>query len=138
MIGTRFPYSGPEGWSNPFLPRSPESRDVLQEIRNRLHTLTGLAGTLGFGPRFLHSTGQLHKGGPPGGLFLQLVDEPVVDLPVPEADFSFGRLITAQSLGDFHALRRSERRVLRVSVGRDCLGGLEKLLEVLGKIHAGF
>jgi len=120
-----------------FLPRSPENREALLEIRNRLQALTGLAGTLGFGPRFLHSTGQLHKGGPPGGLSMQLVDEPGLDLPVPETDFSFAQLIAAQSLGDFHALRQKGRTVLRFSVGRERLRGLEKLIEALGKIHVG-
>jgi transaldolase/glucose-6-phosphate isomerase len=120
-----------------FLPRSEENREALLDIRRRLQVLTGLAGTLGFGPRFLHSTGQLHKGGPPGGLSLQLVDEPDTDLPVPETDYSFARLIGAQSLGDFHALRRQGRTVLRLSLGRERRRGLERLAEALGKIRLG-
>jgi transaldolase/glucose-6-phosphate isomerase len=120
-----------------FLPRSEENREAILDIRRRLQVLTGLAGTLGFGPRFLHSTGQLHKGGPPGGLSLQLVDEPETDLPVPETDYSFARLIGAQSLGDFHALRRQGRTVLRLSLGRERHRGLEKLTEALGKIRLG-
>jgi transaldolase/glucose-6-phosphate isomerase len=120
-----------------FLPGSLETREALREVRERLQALTGLAGTLGFGPRFLHSTGQLHKGGPPGGLSLQLVDEPESDLPVPETDYSFARLIGAQSLGDYHALRRQGRTVMRLSLGRDRLRGLEELTGALGKIPLG-
>jgi transaldolase/glucose-6-phosphate isomerase len=85
----------------------------------------------GYGPRFLHSTGQLHKGGPNTGLFLQLLDEPAEDVGVPETDYTFGKLIQAQALGDFTALEQRGRRVLRVQMGRDARGGLENLLRVL-------
>jgi transaldolase/glucose-6-phosphate isomerase len=86
---------------------------------------------LGYGPRFLHSTGQLHKGGPNTGLFLQLIDEPVDDLAVPDAAFSFGDLIRAQALGDFQALQQRGRRVLRINLGQDAvnaLGGVKAAL----------
>ena len=88
-------------------------------IRDRLHVAT----TLGFGPRFLHSTGQLHKGGPPSGIFLQVTDGPGdgpgpsdVDLEIPGKAFTFGTLIDAQALGDLKALRSRGRRVARVSL----------------------
>jgi len=96
-------------------------------VRRRLH----LATTLGFGPRFLHSTGQLHKGGPDTGLFLQVVDEPEPDLPVPGTGYSFGRLVTAQADGDFRALARRGRRVLRVNLGSRGQAGLGALAEAL-------
>ena len=73
----------------------------------------GSSTTAGFGPRYLHSTGQLHKGGPPSGLFLQVVDEPE-ELPIPGRTFGFGRLIRAQAAGDFDALRERGRRVARM------------------------
>jgi glucose-6-phosphate isomerase len=73
----------------------------------------GLVTTAGFGPRYLHSTGQLHKGGPPTGLFLQVVDEPA-ELDIPGSPFGFRRLIRAQAAGDFDALRQRGRRVARV------------------------
>ena len=78
---------------------------------------TGAIVTIGIGPRFLHSTGQFHKGGPDGGVFLQIVDHPKNDIGVPEADFTFGELITAQSFGDQAALKDRGR-----PVGRVCLG----------------
>ncbi len=103
----------------------------LQKIRNELLNRTRLATTLGYGPRFLHSTGQLHKGGPNNGLFLQLVDEPEFDLPVPETNFSFGKLIRAQSMGDYQALKQKGRRVLRINLRRDVVAGLEKLMDLM-------
>ncbi|HLT97682.1 MAG TPA: hypothetical protein VK070_12955 [Acidimicrobiia bacterium] len=86
------------------------------------------ATTFGYGPRFLHSTGQLHKGGPNTGVFIQLVDTPDTDLAVPETDYTFGRLIAAQAAGDYSALRERDRRVLRVDVSG---AGIEGLIEAL-------
>jgi transaldolase/glucose-6-phosphate isomerase len=100
---------------------------ALQALRLTMTMRTGLATTLGYGPRFLHSTGQLHKGGPDEACVLQLVDEPERDLPVPGTDLSFGRLIHAQAVGDFQALVARGRRVLRVNLGRDPAGGLTRL-----------
>ena len=94
-------------------------------MRDRLH----LATTVGFGPRFLHSTGQLHKGGPDTGLFLQIVDDAAPDLPVPGTDYTFGRLVTAQADGDYGALAAKGRRVLRVDLDGDPVGGLAALEE---------
>ncbi len=110
-----------------FLSPDPETHRALQELRLALLQRTRLATTLGFGPRFLHSTGQYHKGGPNRGLFLQFVDEPETDLAVPDADYTFGRLIASQALGDYQALRRKERRVLRISLKGDVRGGLERV-----------
>jgi len=99
----------------------------LQDIRRATLKKTRLATTLGYGPRFLHSTGQYHKGGPNTGLFLQLVDEPARDLPVPESDYTFGQLIRSQALGDAQALRQKGRRVLRIDLKGDVPGGLERV-----------
>jgi transaldolase/glucose-6-phosphate isomerase len=104
---------------------------ALQSRRLRLRAQTHFAVTTGYGPRFLHSTGQLHKGGPDTGLFLQLVDEPSMDLPIPETDATFGRLIGAQALGDFAALRQRGRRALRVTLGEDTAAGLAQLADIL-------
>jgi transaldolase/glucose-6-phosphate isomerase len=114
-----------------YLKPDAETAGALQAVREDLLKKSRLATTLGFGPRFLHSTGQFHKGGPNRGLFLQLVDEPETDLPVPETDYTFGRLIRAQYLGDEQALRRKGRRVLRVNLGRDVAGGLERTRRAL-------
>lgn len=110
-----------------FLPMPPATDDALQELRGDVRRSHRLATTVGYGPRFLHSTGQLHKGGPNRGLFLQVVDTPPADVPVPETDYTFGRLVAAQALGDYRALEQRGRRVLRVNVGRDVRGGLDAL-----------
>jgi len=110
-----------------FLAPQEEISRVLRDLRFGLLSRTGLATTLGYGPRFLHSTGQLHKGGPDEALVLQIVDEPAADLAVPETDFTFGALIRAQALGDYLALRQRGRRVLRVNLKRDPMGGIRLL-----------
>ncbi|MBI4483730.1 MAG: bifunctional transaldolase/phosoglucose isomerase [Acidobacteria bacterium] len=114
-----------------YLAPTPETTAALQSVRLNLRNRLRLATTLGYGPRFLHSTGQLHKGGPSTGLFLQLVDDCREDLPVPESDYTFGALIRAQALGDYQALRQRGRRVLRVNLGSDVAGGLDRFSEAL-------
>jgi transaldolase/glucose-6-phosphate isomerase len=101
-----------------YLAPTPATTSLLQETRARLGRQTGLPTTLGYGPRFLHSTGQLHKGGPDTVVCVQLVDDPRDDLAIPETAYSFGGLIAAQSLGDFEALTQRGRRVLRLGSQR--------------------
>ena len=103
---------------------------ALQELRSALLRRTGLATTLGYGPRFLHSTGQLQKGGPDEALVLQLFDQPESDLAIPETGLTFGRLIRAQAFGDYQALAGRGRRILRLDLGRDPAGGLSRLAEL--------
>jgi transaldolase/glucose-6-phosphate isomerase len=107
-----------------YLDPDPTTEAALDRLRRDILDKTGRAVTLGYGPRFLHSTGQYHKGGPDEGLFIQLVDEPAADLPVPETDFTFGKLIRAQAAGDAQALRSAGRRVLRIHFGRHMEIGL--------------
>ena len=114
-----------------YLNPTPDTSSTLQKIRAKLRDRTKAATTVGFGPRFLHSTGQLHKGGPNTGVFLQIVDEPAEPLPVPETNYSFAQLIRAQAEGDYQALKQRGRRVLRVQLGRDT-AGLRQLEETLG------
>ena len=97
-----------------YLPRTAENLSRLKSARVKLRDRLRVATTLGFGPRFLHSTGQLHKGGPSTGVFIQVVDEPSVDLPIPGKPYTFRRLLDAQSTGDLQALRARDRRVARV------------------------
>jgi transaldolase/glucose-6-phosphate isomerase len=125
--GRRGDYLGIQAYLAPAAP----IRTSLEGMRPALRDKLRVATTLGFGPRFLHSTGQLHKGGPNTGLFLQLVDTISDDLTVPETDYTFGRLVSAQSSGDFQALQLRKRRVLRIALGRDAIAGLEKTWEVL-------
>jgi len=115
-----------------YLNPAPETWSTLQQIRARLRDRTKAATTVGFGPRFLHSTGQLHKGGPNTGVFLQIVDEPAEQLPVPETNYSFAQLIRAQAEGDYQALKQRGRRVLRVQLGRNAAAGLQQLERALG------
>jgi len=112
-----------------FVAPTPEAAEALQGLRHRVRDRFRLATTLGFGPRFLHSSGQLHKGGPDTGLFLQVVDDPRPDLPIPGTSSTFGRLVTAQADGDYRALESLGRRMLRVSLGGDPAAGLRALGE---------
>jgi transaldolase / glucose-6-phosphate isomerase len=97
-----------------YLPPTPENDRRLGAIRLRLRDRLGVATTLGYGPRFLHSTGQLHKGGPPVGHFLQVTEPVAEDLPIPGEPFGFGRLEAAQAEGDLVALRARGRPAIRV------------------------
>jgi transaldolase / glucose-6-phosphate isomerase len=99
---------------NAFLPRVPSYEDLLQDIRLAIRNRTGLATTVGFGPRYLHSTGQLHKGGANKGLYLQITTEPAHDLPIPGWKLTFGTLERAQASGDLEALLAGDRRALRI------------------------
>jgi hypothetical protein len=92
----------------------PAEEERLRPLVERARAETGCVVTFGLGPRYLHSTGQLHKGGPPIGCFLQVVDEVGAELPIPGKDFGFGRLIRAQAAGDYAALKERGRPVARV------------------------
>jgi transaldolase/glucose-6-phosphate isomerase len=120
-------YISVQAYINP----TPEHEAALQGICDGLRNRLGAAVTLGYGPRFLHSTGQLHKGGPNTVLVLQIVDQPTDDVAVPETDYTFGTLIEAQALGDFTALKQRRRRALRINLGSDTKAGLERLAEAL-------
>ena len=114
-----------------FLAPTADNETALQAIRHSLRNRLRYATTLGFGPRFLHSTGQLHKGGPNTGVFIQLIDEVVDDVEVPETDYTFGDLIAAQSWGDAQALVGRGRRLMRINHGEDTSVGLAKLERVI-------
>ena len=90
-----------------------------------------VATTLGYGPRFLHSTGQFHKGGPNTGVFLQLTADDPEDVPIPGRTYGFSTLKAAQALGDFQALQEHHRRVMRVHLGPDAVQGLKELKEMV-------
>lgn len=99
---------------NAYLPRNERTQARLDALRKRILKVTGRPTTLGFGPRFLHSTGQLHKGGANNGLFLQITQDDSKDLEIPGADYSFSVLARAQALGDLEALLGRDRRVIRL------------------------
>jgi glucose-6-phosphate isomerase len=102
-----------------YVTQSPEVEQALDDLRRRVTEKYGIATTMGYGPRFLHSTGQLHKGGPASGLFLQITAEHSQTLPIAGTPYSFGVLSDAQALGDLQALRASKRRAARVDAGPD-------------------
>jgi len=114
-----------------FLDPAREVETGLRLLQGALRDHTRLAVCAGYGPRFLHSTGQLHKGGPKRGVFLQLIDRPAEDVPVAETDFTFSRLIAAQAEGDGEALVERGRRLLRVDLGTDAVTGLRQLREIM-------
>jgi len=100
---------------------------LLQTIREGVRAAKRVATCLGFGPRFLHSTGQAYKGGPDSGVFLQITCEDANDLPVPGQKYTFGIVKAAQARGDFEVLAERGRRALRVHLGKDVSAGLGKL-----------
>ena len=99
-----------------YIPRNAANEKRLAEVRHAIRDRFGVATTVGFGPRFLHSTGQLHKGGPDSGVFFQIVGDDDADIPIPGQVFSFGVLKHAQALGDLQALKSRGRRVARVTI----------------------
>ena len=99
--------------------------NMLRQYAMRKHRI---ATTLGYGPRFLHSTGQLHKGGPNTGLFLQMAADVRSDIPIPGERFGFGTLAAAQAIGDYEALKETGRRVVRINLGKDAEAAVLRLL----------
>src|ERR1700730_4548344 len=102
---------------------------ILQAIRHAVRDKKHVATCLGFGPRFLHSTGQAYKGGPNSGVFLQITCDDAADLPVPEQKYTFGIVKAAQARGDFQVLVERDRRALRIHLPADLSGGLKRLLD---------
>jgi transaldolase/glucose-6-phosphate isomerase len=119
-----------------YLTESPAVNQALQRIRLDLRDSLHVATTQGYGPRFLHSTGQYHKGGPNSGLFLQLTAEDAKDAHVPGQPYTFGVLKRAQALGDLEALRKHGRRVMRVHLGGNVGEGLTALGEAIASAVA--
>ena len=114
-----------------YIPETAANDGLLQEIRVGIRDELKVATTVGYGPRFLHSTGQLHKGGADNGLFIQITADDVEDLPIPGQTYTFGLLQQAQALGDFQSLSNRNRRSIRFHLGSDVQRGLEVLLNTL-------
>lgn len=108
-----------------YLPSTPATEKAVQAIRTAVRDHLKVATTIGYGPRFLHSTGQLHKGGANKGVFIQLTADTVKDLPIDGKPYSFGTLIRAQALGDLQALTSRDYRVVRIHLGRKVATGLK-------------
>jgi len=110
--------------------------EQLQAMRHQVRDARHIATCLGYGPRFLHSTGQAYKGGPNSGVFLQITCDDAADVPVPGQKYTFGIVKAAQARGDFQVLAERERRVLRVHLGADVLAGLDILRELVSEALA--
>ncbi len=112
-----------------------DARDTrLQSIRTRLRDALKVATTTGYGPRFLHSTGQLHKGGPDSGVFLQLSANDGEDLNIPGRPYGFATLVAAQALGDFESLSQRNRRAARLHLGNDVNANLDILVDLIKEV----
>ena len=111
--------------------RTPTSEAAISAVRTAVRDSTRIATTAGYGPRFLHSTGQLHKGGPKTGLFLQIVQQDTSDVPIPGQPFSFSILKQSQSLGDLQSLSSRRLPVLRVTLGKDPAAGWKALVSAV-------
>lgn len=120
-----------------FLPMFAENEEVIQSFRHRIRDKKRVATCLGFGPRFLHSTGQDYKGGPNTGVFLQITADHAVDLPIPGQKYTFGVVIDAQAAGDLAVLESRGRRALRVHLVGKEKGDVAKGLTALGKAVDG-
>ena len=111
-----------------YIDESPARDAVLSKIRTRIRDHHRVATTTGYGPRFLHSTGQLHKGGPATGVFIQLMADDASDIAIPGESYTFGVLKQAQALGDYESLASRGLRAIRIHLGSDADAGLAKLL----------
>jgi transaldolase/glucose-6-phosphate isomerase len=121
-----------------YLEPSREHKALVESIRLRLRAALRLATTVGFGPRYLHSTGQLHKGGAANGLFIQVTADDTEDLPVPGEPYSFSVLKQAQALGDLQSLESKDRRVVRFHLGKPVEDGLRGLLSMVDRALSRF
>jgi hypothetical protein len=114
-----------------YVQRTPLRHEILQALRGALRNRFKVATTLGDGPRYLHSTGQLHKGGPNTGVFIMFTADAPEDIPVPGQTYGFATLHRAQALGDFLALSHKQRRIIRIHLGSDIDGRLKQIAESL-------
>lgn len=119
-----------------YVPMFPEHERLLQTLRHAVRDGRRTATCLGFGPRFLHSTGQAYKGGPNSGVFLQITCDDAKDLPVPGQKYTFGIVKAAQARGDFQVLADRKRRALRVHLGVDVKADLAKLNSIISRVLA--
>jgi glucose-6-phosphate isomerase len=116
-----------------YIEMNPKHEAALTAMRQRVRDAKRVATCLGFGPRFLHSTGQAYKGGPNSGVFLQITADDARDLAIPEAKYTFGIVKAAQARGDLAVLRERGRRALRIHLGSDVDAGLKKLAAAMGR-----
>ncbi len=136
VLGAHLARLGPGDYFavNAYVERNQANRGELQAIRHAVRDGMRVATTLGFGPRFLHSTGQLHKGGPNTGVFVQITSDDDEEIPIPGGGPGFSLLRRAQALGDFGVLADRDRRILRVHLGADEAAGLATLRSAVQRV----
>ncbi|HVO73611.1 MAG TPA: hypothetical protein VMT35_06285, partial [Ignavibacteriaceae bacterium] len=110
---------------------TPSRLKTLNSIRKKIHANLKTAATLGFGPRYLHSTGQLHKGGADEGIFIILTGETETNVPIPGDEYDFNILQKAQALGDYRSLVNKKRRVIRIDLGKKIDQNLKKIEKMI-------
>jgi glucose-6-phosphate isomerase len=132
-LGAHLAQAGPGDYLalQAYLTPTPEAARALQEIRVALRDRLRIATTVGWGPRYLHSTGQMHKGGPTSGLFVQITGEDREDVPIPGAGYGFTTLKAAQALGDLQNLRDGARRVIRIHLTGKQAQALPQLVQMV-------
>ena len=114
-----------------YLQMNEANEGLLQQIRHAVRDQKHAATCLGFGPRFLHSTGQAYKGGPNSGVVLQVTCDDAKDVPVPGQKYTFGVVKAAQARGDFQVLIERGRRALRIHIGKDVQSDLKRILQAI-------
>ncbi|HKY05658.1 MAG TPA: transaldolase, partial [Blastocatellia bacterium] len=114
-----------------YIEETVENDRALEQVRARIRDRLRVATTVGYGPRFLHSTGQFHKGGPPTGVFIQITSDDAEEVPIPDRPYTFSTLKQAQALGDFQSLAGRSLRAIRFHARRDVSAGLEALLDAV-------
>jgi hypothetical protein len=114
---------------NAFIPQTGETVERIQRMRSHALKRYKIATTMGFGPRYLHSTGQIHKGGPDSGVFILITMDDPQDVTIPGEEYSFSALKTAQGIGDYKALKQNGRRVVRVHLKH--ISELDKIVDAV-------
>jgi transaldolase/glucose-6-phosphate isomerase len=133
VLGTHFARAGAGDYFAllAYVAMNDEHAEILQDMRHEIRDTKKVATCLGFGPRFLHSTGQAYKGGPNSGVFLQITCDDAVDIPVPGQKYTFGVVKAAQARGDFAVLAERGRRALRVHLGKNVKSDLGKVAKAI-------
>ena len=116
-----------------YIERNPAHERLFNDVRRSVRDATRAATCLGFGPRFLHSTGQAYKGGPPSGVFVEITCDDAADVPVPGSRYTFGTVKQAQARGDFQVLAKKQPRAVHVHVSAPVEQNLEALAKLLVK-----
>jgi transaldolase / glucose-6-phosphate isomerase len=119
-----------------YLAPRPEHNQLLGQLRVAIRDARRVATTCGYGPRFLHSTGQLHKGGPPQGVFLQITADAPLHIEIPASGYTYQTLIHAQALGDLQSLQQHGRPALRLHLPDESADSLQKVLDLVNRALA--